>query len=61
MGFYSAYIRPLLIASGFLAPILTGCVAFDPAVQSKVEDLSERPTVAILLFGFDSNSTRFPR
>lgn len=58
MGFYSTYIRPLLIASSFLAPILTGCVAFDPAVQSKVEDLRERPTIAILLFGFDSEITK---
>jgi hypothetical protein len=32
---------------------LTGCVAFEPAVQSTVENLNERPYVAILPFGFD--------
>jgi hypothetical protein len=37
---------------------LTGCVAFDPAVQSTVEDLNERPTVAILPFGFDLEITK---
>ena len=34
-----------------------GCVAFDPAAQSTVEDLRERPTVAILPFGFDQEIT----
>ena len=36
---------------------LMGCVAFDPAVQSTVEDLNERPSVAILPFGFDLEIT----
>jgi hypothetical protein len=36
---------------------LTGCVAFNPAVQSKVEELNERPYVAILPFGFDLEIT----
>jgi len=35
-----------------------GCVAFDPAVQSTVEDLNERPSVAILPFGFDLEVTK---
>ena len=35
-----------------------GCVAFDPAVQSTVEDLNERPSVAILPFGFDLEITK---
>ena len=35
-----------------------GCVAFDPAVQSTVEDLKERPSVAILPFGFDLEITK---
>lgn len=30
-----------------------GCVAFDSVTQSTVEDLNERPSVAILPFGFD--------
>ena len=34
-----------------------GCVAFDPVVQSTVEDLNERPLVAILPFGFDLEIT----
>lgn len=36
---------------------LMGCVAFDPVAQSTVEDLNERPTVAILPFGFDLEIT----
>jgi len=35
-----------------------GCVAFDPAVQSTVEDLNEHPSVAILPFGFDLEITK---
>ena len=38
--------------------VLTGCVAFEPAAQSKVEDLNERPHVAILPFGFDLEITQ---
>lgn len=34
-----------------------GCVAFDPVAQSTVEDLNERPSVAILPFGFDLEIT----
>lgn len=37
---------------------LMGCVSFDPAVQSNVEDLNERPLVAILRFGFDLEITK---
>ncbi len=37
--------------------VLTGCVAFEPAAQSKVEDLHERPAVAILPFGFELEIT----
>lgn len=36
----------------------TGCVAFDPVTQSVVEDLNERPSVAILPFGFDLEITK---
>jgi len=35
-----------------------GCVAFEPAAQSRVEDLTERPVVAILPFGFDLEITK---
>ena len=41
-----------------VATTLTGCVSFNPAVQSNVEDLNERPLVAILRFGFDLEITR---
>jgi hypothetical protein len=37
---------------------LMGCVAFDPVTQSTVEDLKERPSVAILPFGFDLEVTK---
>jgi len=37
---------------------LTGCVAFEPAVQSRVDDLNERPYLAILPFGFDIEITK---
>jgi hypothetical protein len=47
-----------LVASGLVGIVLTGCVAFDPAVQSQVEDLNERPYVAILPFGFDLEITK---
>lgn len=57
MGSDSSYVRLILIGSTFLA-LLAGCVAFDPAVQSKVEDLRERPYVAVLRFGFDLEITK---
>jgi hypothetical protein len=47
-------VRLVFIASIFL---LASCVAFDPPIQSKVEDLEERPYVAILRFGFDQEIT----
>jgi hypothetical protein len=37
---------------------LMGCVAFDPVTQSTVENVTERPTVAILPFGFDLEITK---
>ncbi len=58
MGFYPNRTHLVLIAWSLLELILPGCVAFDPAVQSKVEDLGERPYVAILLFGFDQEITK---
>lgn len=56
MGFPSTCIRLALIAVSVLG-LLTGCVAFDLALQSKVEDILERPHVAILRFGFDREIT----
>jgi hypothetical protein len=48
----------ILFISCAVTLTLTGCVAFDPVVQSEVEDLSERPVVAILPFGFDLEITK---
>lgn len=50
-------VRFILIASAVLSLPLTGCVAFDPPVQSKVDEVQERPFVAILQFGFDRDIT----
>ncbi len=51
-------VRLMLFAPPLLGAVLTGCVAFDPAVQSQVEELNERPYVAILPFGFDLEITK---
>ncbi len=53
MRFCTLCCRLVLFTSGLVGAVLTGCVAFDPALQSKVENLNERPSVAILPFGFD--------
>jgi len=37
--------------------LLPGCVAFEPTVESKVENLQERPYVALLPIGFDLEIT----
>jgi len=58
MKFFTIGFRLVLVVSGLGGAVLTGCVAFDPAVQSQVEDLNERPYVAILLFGFDLDITK---
>jgi hypothetical protein len=58
MKFFSTSVQLALFASCLVNIALTGCVAFDPAVQSTVEDLNERPTVAILPFGFDLEITK---
>lgn len=58
MRFFPFCCRLGPIVSGLVWTVLTGCVAFDPAVQSKVEDLEERPFVAILLFDFDLEITK---
>jgi len=50
------YLRPFV--SCIVGAALMGCVAFEPAAQSRVEDLTERPVVAILPFGFDLEITK---
>src|SRR5262249_57001407 len=57
MKIFTFGFRLVLISCWIVGTALTGCVAFDPAVQSKVEDLNERPAVAILPFGFDLEIT----
>ena len=58
MKCFSTSVQLALFASCLVNIALTGCVAFDPAVQSTVEDLNERPVVAILPFGFDLEITK---
>ena len=58
MKFFTTSVQLVLFASCLVNMVLTGCVAFDPAVQSTVEDLNERPTVAVLPFGFDLEITK---
>lgn len=53
MGFESTAVRLTLIVLTVHALLITGCVAFDPPIPSPVEDLEERPHVAVLRFGFD--------
>jgi hypothetical protein len=50
--------RLVLLVCWMVGTALIGCVAFDPAVQSTVEDLNERPSLAILPFGFDLEITQ---
>ena len=57
MTIFTLGFRLVLISWWIVGMALAGCVAFDPAVQSKVEDLNERPAVAILPFGFDLEIT----
>jgi hypothetical protein len=58
MRFFTSCFRLVLVVPGLVGAVLTGCVAFDPAVQSKVEDPNEHPSVAILPFGFDLDITK---
>ena len=50
--------RQMSFVCYILGVTLTGCVGFDPAAQSTVEDLKERPIVAILPFGIDLEITK---
>src|SRR5262245_21207990 len=46
-------VRLAMSASWMMGIALTGCVAFEPALQSKVENFNELPTVALLPIGFE--------
>lgn len=47
-----------VLFGGFVAcAVISGCVGFEPPAQSKVEDVSERPYVALLPVGFDIDIT----
>jgi hypothetical protein len=37
---------------------MTGCVAFNPAIPSGIEDWNDRPSVAVLRIGFDVEITK---
>ena len=58
MKCFALSVRLVLFAACLVNVALTGCVAFDPVVQSTVESLEERPYVALLPFGFDVEITR---
>ena len=57
MKVFTLCVRLVPFASALIGAVLTGCVSFEPALQSQVEDLSMRPYVAILPFGFDLEIT----
>jgi len=57
MRFFAICDRLVPFVSYIVGVALTGCVAFEPVAQSKLEDLQERPYVAILPFGFDLEIT----
>ena len=58
MKVFTICVRLVPFASALIGAVLTGCVSFEPALQSQVEDLSMRPYVAILPFGFDLEITK---
>lgn len=56
-GFY--FNRHLMPCVSYMASfVLVGCVTFDPVAQSDVEQLDERPVVALLPIGFDVAITK---
>jgi hypothetical protein len=50
-------IRLLALGIGFFGALLAGCASFSPVTPSNVE-LNVRPSVAVLLFGFDVEITK---
>lgn len=54
----SSYIRLVPWTAWTSILMLAGCVAFEPALQSNVENLQERPLVALLPIGFDLEITK---
>lgn len=58
MKLFVVCLRLVSFVSYIIGMTLTGCVAFEPATQSKVEELRERLYVAILPFGFDIEITK---
>src|SRR5262252_3224321 len=58
MKYLTICFRLVLTACWMTGIALTGCVAFDPVVQSRVDDLNQRPYLAILPFGFDIEITK---
>lgn len=58
MRFVTLRLHLIPFVGWMVGAALMGCVAFDPVAQSTVEDLKERPSVAILPFGFDLEITK---
>jgi hypothetical protein len=46
-----------IVALSFIATLLSGCVAFEPTLQSTIDELAHRPFIAILPIGFDLDIT----
>jgi hypothetical protein len=57
MKSFTIRLHLILFIGWIVCAAFVGCVAFDPVTQSTVEDLNERPIVAILPFGFDLEIT----
>src|SRR5438034_8112339 len=57
MRSFSIRLHVIPLVGWMVGVALMGCVAFDPAAQSRVENLNDRPSVAILPFGFDLEIT----
>ena len=58
MEFVSTLSGLLAFACSAFAVLTTGCVAFEPVAPSKVENLDDRPYIAVLPLGFDLEITR---
>jgi hypothetical protein len=57
MSFQIACKRDAVGILVMMATVFMGCVAFEPPRQSTVDDLGERPHIAILKFGFEIEIT----
>jgi len=57
LNFKSSFLR-LALASCAAITLFTSCVKFEPTRQSTLEELNDRPSVALLPIGFDLDITK---